>query len=260
MLDLSKVTDVDIRNKLLLELQGAEPGSDRWRIIGASLNSLDVDSFSDTKTYPRPDHPDLKKRRPLEFLLIGVLVSLRTTLENEQYCMDKLLEKCATAQDVIDLGVEELALIIKSAGMAKQKSERIISCLLKINELDEGLLSLKEFGKEKARKYLLSLPGVGPKAADCIMTIGLNFSSMVVDTNVFRMSCFLFGLDINEEFSFSNPKSVAYIKERLDVAIGEDAYLCQIIHTMLLLAGRRVGKKHSVDKCVGKEYCISCNI
>ncbi|MGI6611990.1 MAG: endonuclease III domain-containing protein [Candidatus Nanosyncoccaceae bacterium] len=259
MLDLSKIDDNDVKHKLETELKTAEPLSDRWRIIGTSLNALEVESFSKTKTYPRPDHPNPKRRRPVEFLLIGVLVSLRTTLENEQLAMDRLLDRCLTISDVLTLDEKELTEIIRPAGMAQQKSQRILACLREIQKLDGGLASLEQKSKTEARNYLLSLPGIGPKAADCVMTIGLGFSSMVVDVNVFRMASYLFGIEIKSTYKFTSTTSVNYIKQRLDEAIGEDAFLCQIIHTMLLLAGRRVGKEHSSERCLGKKYCISCH-
>lgn len=258
MFDLSNITDDDVREKLSYELSLATPKSDRWRIIGAALNTLKTESFSNTKTYPRPDHPDKRKRKPIEFLLIGVLISLRTTLENEQLAMDQVLEKCETIDDVLKLSEEELAELIKPAGMAKQKSKRIISCLNEIKKLDGGLESLGRKTKEEARRYLLALPGIGPKAADCVLTIGLGFSSMVVDVNVFRMVSYLFGIELDDNHNFSNEQQVQYIKERLDSAIGEDAFLCQILHTMLLLAGRKLGRVHSHEKCFGHEYCCTC--
>lgn len=258
MFDLSNITDDDVREKLLYELSLTIPKSDRWRIIGTALNTLKRESFSDTKTYPRPDHPDKRKRKPIEFLLIGVLISLRTTLENEQLAMDQVLERCDTIEDVLNLSEEELAELIKPAGMAKQKSKRIISCLREIKKLDGGLESLGQKTKEEARRYLLALPGIGPKAADCVLTIGLGFSSMVVDINVFRMASYIFGIELDDNHNFSNGQRVQYIKERLDSAIGEDAFLCQILHTMLLLAGRRLGKVHAYEKCYGREYCCTC--
>lgn len=258
MLDLSNITDEDVVNKLRDELISAHPQSDRWRILGTALNMLKVDSFSKTKTYPRPDHPDKKKRKPLEFLLIGVLVSLRTTLENEQLAMDRILNRCNNIEDVLNLNIKELAGLIKPAGMANQKSKRILGCLHEIQKLDGGLKTLSNKTKNEARDYLLSLPGIGPKAADCILTIGLGFPSMVVDINVFRMASYLFGIELNNTHVFSSERSVEYIKDRLDKAVGDDVFLCQIIHTMLLLAGRRIGKIHSIDKCKGHEYCLTC--
>ena len=68
---------------------------------------------------------------------------------------------------------------------------------------------------------------------------------MVVDVNVFRMVSYLFGIELDDNHNFSNEQHVQYIKERLDSAIGEDAFLCQILHTMLLLAGRKLGRVHS---------------
>lgn len=258
MIDLSNINDNDIAEKLLYELKKASPSSDRWRILGTSYNTLQVDSFSATKTYPRPDHPSEKRRKPIEFLLIGVLISLRTTLENEQIAIDRLLDRCNDINDVLALDAYDLSDIIKPAGMSEQKSKRILACLQEIQKLDGGLASLEKKTKEEARNYLLKLPGIGPKAADCVLTIGLGFSSMVVDINVFRMTSSLFGIELNDLHSFSNDQSVKYIKDRLDIAIGEDAYLCQIVHTMLLLAGRRIGKSHSTDKCQGREYCLTC--
>ncbi len=258
MFDLSNITDEDVRKKLTYELSIATPKSDRWRIIGTALNTLKTESFSETKTYPRPDHPDKRKRKPIEFLLIGVLISLRTTLENEQLAMDQVLENCEKIDDVMALSEEELAELIKPAGMAKQKSKRIKACLEEIQKLDGGLESLGQKSKEEARQYLLNLPGIGPKAADCILTIGLGFSSMVVDINVFRMASYIFGIELDDNHSFSNEQQVQYIKKRLDLAIGEDAFLCQILHTMLLLAGRKLGKIHTYSKCFGHKYCCSC--
>ena len=54
--------------------------------------------------------------------------------------------------------------------------------------LDNALQSLSsEMDDESARKVLLSLKGIGPKVADCIMLFGLRrFSSYPVDTWIFK--------------------------------------------------------------------------
>lgn len=260
MLDLSDITDRDVREKLERELARSIEFSDRWRVVGTALNSLQTDSFSDTRTYPRPDHPNPLKRRPVEFLLVAVLVSLRTTLENEQKAMNRVLEVCQNVSDLNDLTYDELVALIKPAGMPEQKSQRIIKCLERVGELDGGLQSLEHRSKEDARDYLLSLPGIGPKAADCVLSIGLGHPSIVVDVNVFRMASFLFGVDKADLLKYSNAKAVTDIKTRLDVVVGQDVFLCQIIHTMLLLAGRRFNAAtHSSEKCAGGyTYCLTC--
>lgn len=51
-----------------------------------------------------------------------------------------------------------------------------------------GLAELKKMQFEEARAYLMSLPGVGPKVADCVCLFSLNhLNAFPVDTHVFKL-------------------------------------------------------------------------
>lgn len=258
MLDLRSVTDDDVRIRAEAQFDRAEAGSSRWRLYGAILELSGLYSFSSTKTYPRPDHPDPRKRLPLEYLLVAILVSLRTTLENEQRAMDQLIAALPDLHSLYGATVSEIATLIVPAGMPDSKALRIVSALNTARDLDGGLESLAQRGPEAARSYLLALPGFGPKAADCFLTIGLGIPSMVVDVNVFKVAVSLFDLSWSRPANYANARQVLEVKTLLDDAVGNDAFNCQIAHTLLLLEGKGRRGPHDPSRCGVAPYCLTC--
>ncbi|QCV88015.1 hypothetical protein FEZ32_06250 [Acidipropionibacterium jensenii] len=260
MLDLSQVTDSDV----LVELDRAiaatrDNQADRKRILGASRQCASRFTFVGTRTYPRPDHPDPNKRRSLLFLLCGIIVSLRTTLENEQLAMSRLMNAVHTDDELLELTVEQIAALIRPAGMANSKAQRIYESIRLLEGVEGGPEGLLGVPMIAARNFLLGLPGVGPKAADCLLTIGLGMPSMVVDTNVFRSINWILSGGAGSS-SFSNQAEVAKVKARVDKALaGESAFLFQIVHTELLLLSKAMGRRgHTTELCVGPQYCKAC--
>jgi endonuclease III len=261
MLDLSDVTDELVAARLAKAMSGLTHGTDSWRVLGFCSIAQHRYSFSATRTYPRPDHPDPAKRLPLVYLMVGILVSLRTTLENEQRAMDRLISRFPTEGELLRARADEIAGCISCAGMADTKSTRIRSALDRVLELDGGLEGLASRSRDEARGVLLGLPGFGPKAADCMLTIGLGIPSMVVDVNVFRVASALLGLPWSGGPNYSNEQQVQEVKRQLDQVVGDDPFLCQIVHTLLLLHGkhRRI-RAHESAACELGEFCRSCEL
>jgi endonuclease III len=261
MLDLRDVTDDVVADHLAVAMGGVAPESDAWRILGFCSAAQTRYSFSATRTYPRPDHPDPEKRLPLVFLMTGILVSLRTTLENEQRAMGNLIARFPTEIALMEADTDQIADCIMCAGMAAKKSERIHEALDRVSELDGGLEGLALLPTGEARTRLLALPGFGPKAADCMLTIGLGIPSMVVDVNVFRVASSLLGLDWRDAPDYSNVRQVRSIKDRLDAVVGADVFLCQIVHTLLLLEGKHSRSRgHNASECRLGVFCRSCEL
>lgn len=261
MLDLRDVTDDDVASHLAMALRDVRPGSDAWRVLGFCSDAQRRHSFSATRTYPRPDHPDPQKRLPLVFLLTGILVSLRTTLENEQRAMDILVARFPTEGELLGADVHEIEECIECAGMAAKKSQRIRRAFDRVAALDGGLEALSQLPRDEAREMLLSLPGFGPKAADCMLTIGLGIPSMVVDVNVFRVASSLLGLPWRAAPDFSSVQQVREVKDQLDAVVGDDVFLCQIVHTLLLLHGKHSRTRgHDYQECQLGPYCRSCEL
>lgn len=259
-LDLSSFSDEDARSYLEERFALTIVGSDAWRVIGAARRIAEDHSFASIKTYPRPDHPDERKRRPLEFLLVAILVSLRTTLENEQRAMDAVLDSFRTVDELYLAEQELLERLVRPAGMARARATRILAALKYVStRLNRDLSSLEALGSTDAREALLAIPGFGPKAADCFLTIGLGLPSMVVDVNVFRVASALLGTGESRK-EFANPTAVSRLKRRLDTALGDDALLCQIVHTLFLVYGKReMIPDHSATQCKLNEYCVACS-
>lgn len=258
MLDLSNVTDVQVASKINESLQEART-KDARRILEAVQKCSERFSFSQTRTYPRPDHPDPKKRRSLLFLFCGILVSLRTTLENEQIAMSRLMSAAQQDADLLKLSEHEIAILIQNAGMAKTKARRIYEGIRILLEFEGGIEGLSRLSKAEARDFLLKIPGVGPKSADCLLTIGLGIPSMVVDVNVYRSASWI--LDGKTEgLNYSDSHSVQEMKRRLDnLLVDNDAFLFQIVHTELLLLSKNMGRQgHQRERCVGSTICQAC--
>lgn len=261
LLDLTEITDDQVCTALEQAITNSEVGTDTWRALGSSLVLSKVFSFSNTRTYPRPDHPIPAKRKPLQFTLVGILVSYRTTLENEQRAMAKLMERFPDVDALRAATESELSQVIHVAGLADTKARRICAALKYIDEkLGNDFQRLTRLSVQEARGELLKVPGLGPKGADCFLSIGLGMSSIAVDVNVFRVASWVFGLPWSDKPDYANAQHVARTKAILDKAIPDNAFLCQVVHTLYLLYGKSVGSKHpQFGRCLLRDFCLSCD-
>ncbi|MHB0928010.1 MAG: hypothetical protein ACYC3W_03680, partial [Candidatus Nanopelagicales bacterium] len=176
---------------------------------------------------------------------------------NEQRAVSRLIDRFPSVGDLRKAKTEDIADCIQVAGMPQQKAARIRGCLDELAKLDDGLAEIATWCTKDARDYLLALPGIGPKAADCILTIGLGHASMVVDVNVFKTTTALFDLKWDRAASYTQARQVSQVKELLDNAVGDDVFLCQIVHTLFLLEGRQ-SKLHDPGRCHLGQYCLLC--
>ena len=79
---------------------------------------------------------------------------------------------------------------IRVSGLGNTKARRIQEILRRIHEGQRGysLGFLKRWDMERARAYLLALPGVGPKTAACVLLFGFGWPVFPVDTHIHRVS------------------------------------------------------------------------
>lgn len=205
-------------------------------------------SFVANQTYPRPSHPLEEKRTDSYFTLVAILLSLRTTLENEIKAVDNFRDKYKTIKDVQNSNIEELARVIKSAGMPLKKAKSIKQVTeYIINNYNGNISNIKNNNIDKMKNNLLRMPGVGEKTADCMLELGFDMPSMVVDVNVFRVISRIFAFSWANRPNFNNSHQILEIKKFLDGVLPKDYLIHQIIHTMILLHGKYVCK--SVPKC-----------
>ena len=127
--------------------------------------------------------------------LVLTLLSQNTSDTNSGRAYQQLLAKYKSWSDVISAPINELEQTIKIGGLAKTKARRMQLLLSKLRDvtgrdLNTDLLSsrLTTLNLEEAKKWLMELPGIGPKTAACVLLFAEGRSALPVDTHVFRVS------------------------------------------------------------------------
>lgn len=132
---------------------------------------------------------DLSHPEPLDGLILTVL-SQHTNDRNRDVAFARLKERYPTWEDAVAAGREAIEEAVRPAGLAPTKAGRILE-ILKIVRGDFGRYSLASLAQaentEKARQYLLSLPGVGDKTAACVLLFDMGLAAFPVDTHVARI-------------------------------------------------------------------------
>ncbi|OYT72959.1 MAG: DNA lyase [Armatimonadetes bacterium JP3_11] len=193
--------------------------------------------------------PEWKPRNnPLEEL-IHCILSQHTSDANSFRAYRRLREQYPTWQAVVDAPTDALAATIRSGGLANQKAPRIQAVLRAIREAhgDYSLDWLRQLPTPEARKFLLGLPGIGPKCAAIVLCFAMGRPVIPVDTHVFRVSWRL-GLI---------PKSLGEAKahDALEAIIPEP--LVYRFHVALIQHGRAVCKAQNprCAECPLQELC-----
>lgn len=227
------------------------------KILNIVFDLFNNYSFVNNQTYPRPSHPLKEKRKDPYFTLIAIILSLRTTLENEIKAVDAFMNRYKTIDDVLESDKEEMINLIRIAGMPNKKADTIFKVSKHIKQnYDGNIYNIVNESIEVTRNDLLKLPGVGDKSADCMLELGFNLPSMVVDINIFRVISRIFNEEWAEVPNFSNKNQVESVKRRLEDNLPENYLTYQIVHTMLLLKGKHICKsKSKCEKCSIKSYC-----
>lgn len=90
---------------------------------------------------------------------------------------------------VIASPISEVEHTIAVAGLAHQKAKHIREMLEKVQTVfgDYTLEPLRHLDSGKVQEILLSLPGVGPKTAACVLAFALGRAAFPVDTHVHRI-------------------------------------------------------------------------
>ena len=114
-------------------------------------------------------------------VLISTMISQRTRDENTDVASTKLFSRFKTPEQVAGASAKEIEKLIHASGFYRQKAGRIkeVSAIL-----------VRDFNSTvpKSKEQLMSLPGVGPKTAGCVLVYGFNLPAIPVDTHVHRIS------------------------------------------------------------------------
>jgi endonuclease-3 len=123
-------------------------------------------------------------------LLIGTILSQHTSDKNSHRAFRKLEEEVEINPKTLSgMEIADIIRLIKSAGLANIKAKRIntVSKVV-LEKLGGNLRQVLALPSEKARQILISLPGVGEKTADVVLTFSGCKPVIPVDTHLFTIA------------------------------------------------------------------------
>ena len=184
-------------------------------------------------------------------VLIGTVLSQNTSDANSGRAFDSLKATFDNWEAVVAAPVEHIAQAIKPGGLSRIKAVRTKQILAKVEE-EQGRINLdflKSMDVTEAKDYLLRLPGVGQKTANCVLLFALGKPCLPVDTHVFRVAKRL-GL-IDSKVSIEQAPSL--LQEQIPPAKVYQFHLHLIEH------GRRLchARQPRCNDCVLKGICPS---
>ncbi len=149
-----------------------------WENLPAVLKTLEKESRAWVPpivgTFAEGDNAPFK-------ILISTVLSLRTKDKTTDEASRRLFARAQTPDALLSLNVTEIEKLIYPVGFYHTKARNI----LKICEI----LKLRFGGKvPDDLDTLLTLPGVGRKTANLVVTVGFNKPGICVDTHVHRIS------------------------------------------------------------------------
>jgi endonuclease-3 len=131
----------------------------------------------------RPHHDPLTE-------LVLTILSQHTSDTNSGRAFMRLKQRFPRWEDLLNASEGEIEEAIRVGGLAAQKAPRIKAALAEIvarnGSLD--LENVRTMEVDEARRWLVSLNGVGPKTAACILLFALGKPALPVDTHVFRVA------------------------------------------------------------------------
>jgi endonuclease III len=180
----------------------------------------------------------LNYKTPFE-LLIATMLSAQTTDITVNKATDVLFKKYNKPEEFAVLDLSELEGYIKTCGFYKTKGIHIIDTSKKL---------IAEFGGEVPNtiEELTTLPGVGRKTANVVMSNAFGIAAIAVDTHVFRVS---------NRIGLAAANSVEDTEKQLMEEIPKDYW--SAAHHLLIWHGRRVcnARKPKCENCSIANLC-----
>jgi endonuclease-3 len=191
-----------------------------------------------------------KPRLPIIDEVVATVLSQHTSDVNSERAFARLKARFASWEQVADAPVDDVADAIRCGGIADQKARRIQQILGAIEER-EGRIDLDRLlglDDQAVESYLVSLPGVGPKTAACVLVFAMGRAAFPVDTHVHRVAARLGWIPANA----TADQAYRLLAPLVPPGIRYDLHLALITH------GRTVcqAQRPRCDACVLRDMCV----
>ena len=174
-------------------------------------------------------------------LLVAVVLSAQSTDVGVNKATEILFAIAKTPGEMVKIGENKIIENIRTIGLYKNKAKNIINLSQKL---------LDDFGGEVPKTHieLESLPGVGRKTANVVLSMAFGIPTIAVDTHVFRVS---------NRTGLAIGKNVEEVEEKLIKRLPEKYFFHA--HHWLILHGRYTCKARNplCLECVISDLCPS---
>ncbi len=172
-------------------------------------------------------------------LLVAVILSAQCTDVRVNRVTNRLFANYKTPEDFARLDQEELEGEIRECGLFRNKAKNIRKTSAILLEDYEGQVP-------STREELMSLPGVGRKSANVVLSHAFGQDALAVDTHVFRVS---------HRLGLADGKTPLATERQLLQIIPRNKWSQS--HQWLIRHGRQVcrARKPRCEVCTLREYC-----
>lgn len=187
--------------------------------------------------YPNPTTA-LEHSNPYE-LLVATILSAQCTDERVNQITRKLFPAFPTPHHLAQASFEEVAELVRSAGLWQTKARNLIKTAQILVEQHGGQVP-------QTREELEALPGVGRKTANVVLANAFGIPTIAVDTHVFRVA---------NRLGLASASNVNQTEEQLMEAIPQEYWIDA--HHWLILHGRALCKARRplCTECPLQEHC-----
>ncbi len=180
----------------------------------------------------------LNFRTPYE-LLVATILSAQCTDQRVNVATEELFKQFNTPEKMAELTEEELGQKIKSCGFFNNKSKNILAATREILTKHNGQVP-------RSMEELTSLPGVGRKTANVVLSNAFGVPAIAVDTHVFRVS---------NRLGLAKGKTPEEVEQKLMKAVPK--HMWSDAHHYIIWHGRKVcnARKPNCQQCSLAPHC-----
>ncbi len=207
------------------------------------VKDKDISKILDILEQSYPDAECALHHKNVFQLIVAVALSAQTTDKSVNQVTPALFERYPDVEALAEADVEDISEYIKRIGMYRTKAKNIVAMAQKL---------CAEFGGQVPDNYddLISLPGVGRKTANVVLSVGFGQERIAVDTHVFRVA---------NRIGLVHEKDVLKTELALMDRIPEERW--SRTHHSLIFHGRQCcdARKPKCDSCPIVSYCEYVN-
>lgn len=173
-------------------------------------------------------------------LLIATILSAQCTDVRVNIVTRDLFKDYNTPETILKLGEEGLLAKIKTCGLAKTKAKNIVLTCHRLLTEYNGIVP-------DQMDELITLPGVGRKTANVVMSNAFDIPAIAVDTHVFRVS---------RRIGLAAGKTVLEVEKELMKSIPKDKW--SQAHHWLIWHGRKccTARNPNCGSCMLHSLCV----